>query len=149
MNWKSSEREGERWRGEEEAFRIERKKKRNRCSPYWHRLQDTAQSKPLPICSHYFYSNQTKNVKETIWDLRSTRRLLGRIRDPGLRKYSDSKTIKSAANLSQRAPNRVVEWVHLNEIFWPFNIYWRQSENILKAGLLLHFTVYWNAMKEW
>lgn len=37
------------------------------CSPYWHRLQATAQSKPLPICSHYFYSNQNqKNVKETI-----------------------------------------------------------------------------------
>lgn len=51
-------------------------------------------------------------------------------------------TTKNAANLSEHAPDRAAKWVHSYEMFWPFNIYQRQSNNILKAGLLLHATVH-------
>lgn len=37
---------------------IPKRGKRKRCNSFWHPLQDTAQSKPLPVCSHT--STQTK-----------------------------------------------------------------------------------------
>lgn len=119
VEWTEKAQEKKKRDGEQNRVHSE-ERERNRCSPYWHHLQDTAQSKSLSVCSHYVYSNQNQ---KNIQDLRSTRRLLERIRDPGLTGYSVSMATKKAANLSQHAPNRAARWVHSYKMFWPFNIY--------------------------